>query len=306
MERDHEMSLTRPEFSVVIPAYNSAEFINDTIETALDQTYAPLEVIVVDDGSRDDTAAVVRQRFGDRVRVIQQENAGPNAARNYGIREAAGDWIALLDADDLWLPEKLDRQATCVADGVGIVHCFNRNDLPIHKPNARQDVTFEVLWNRNFIGTSTTILSKAAWESVGGFDEDRNLIGAEDYNMWLRVAAAGFRIVTLREGLCLYTPAENSLASQLLRVVRAELLNMEQIATAYNLPPAELHRRQVEIWNEYGQSLLWKRDKPHAREMFVNILKVQPSLRVAALWMATFVPDSLLNLRRHVRATVTS
>lgn len=300
------MSLTQPAVSVVIPAYNSAEFINGTIETALDQTYAPLEVIVVDDGSRDDTVAVVRTRFGDRVRVIQQENAGPSAARNHGIREAQGDWIALLDSDDLWFPEKLGRQVERIAEGVGLVHCFNRNDLPVHQPEEGQEVTFDALLRRNYIGTSTTVLLKAAWEQVGGFDEDRRLLGAEDYNMWLRIAAAGFRIVTVREGLSLYTPTENSLTRQVQQMLRGELLNLEKISAQFEIPLPVVRARQVEIWNEYGQSLFWIRDKKSARELYFNILKAQPSARAAAMWMATFIPDSLLNLRRHVRATVTS
>ncbi len=98
--------------SVVIPAYNAAAFIGDTIDSALRQTLAPLEVIVIDDGSRDDTAAVA-ERHG--ARVIRQANGGVTVARNTGIAASKGEWIALLDHDDVWEPQKLARQANAIA-----------------------------------------------------------------------------------------------------------------------------------------------------------------------------------------------
>ncbi|MCA9079846.1 MAG: glycosyltransferase family 2 protein [Planctomycetaceae bacterium] len=300
------MSEKTPKFSVVIPAYNAADYVHRAVESALEQSYAPIEVIVVDDGSQDDTASVVKQRFGEPVRVFRQDNAGPNAARNHGIRESAGDWIALLDSDDTWHPEKLARQAACVSDGVGIVHCFNASDAAVHKPGPEHEVTFDLLWQRNYIGTSTTILLKKAWEHVRGFDEDRRLVGAEDYNMWLRVVHAGYRVVTLREPLTYYTPAPNSLMQQVLRVVQGEILNVEKIAEYCNLPEEMVQHKQVAIWNEYGRSLLWMRDKQEARELLANSLRQQPSAGTFLQWLATFMPDVVLDLKRNLRSTVAS
>src|SRR5208283_2367398 len=98
-----------PLVSVVIPTYNCGRYICETVESALGQTYSPVEIIVVDDGSTDDT----RERlttYGDRVRYIYQQNTGPAVARNRGVQDAQGDWIAFLDADDLWLPYRLELQ----------------------------------------------------------------------------------------------------------------------------------------------------------------------------------------------------
>lgn len=105
----------RPTISVIIPVYNGERFLVEAIRSVLDQTLPPDEIIVVDDGSTDDGAAIARS-FGSPVRVLTQANLGPAAARNLGVAHAAGDLLAFLDADDLWLPDKLARQAQMLRD----------------------------------------------------------------------------------------------------------------------------------------------------------------------------------------------
>jgi glycosyltransferase involved in cell wall biosynthesis len=111
-----------PTVSVVIPCFNAASFIGETVRSALNQTIAPLEVIVVDDGSTDGSAAIA-ESFGSPVRVIRQNRRRQAAARNRGIAEATGEWIAFLDADDVWLPEKLQRQLDVAAGESSAVTC---------------------------------------------------------------------------------------------------------------------------------------------------------------------------------------
>ena len=146
--------------SVVIPAYNAEGCVVRAVESVLAQSRPAMEVIVVDDGSRDATAAVA-ERFGPAVRVLRQANGGPAAARNHGVREAGGEWIAFLDADDAWLPQKLERQAEKL-DGaqVGVVHCYVVDVLEKFRYTGEQ--TFDRLWRQNVIGTSTAIVRKAA------------------------------------------------------------------------------------------------------------------------------------------------
>src|SRR5205085_11286677 len=104
-------SLTAPKVSVLTPLYNSAAFIRGTLDSLLAQTYTNWESLLVDDGSTDDTAEVVRPYLEDsRFRYVRQENQGIAGARNTGIRAATGEWVCLLDHDDRWLPEKLERQ----------------------------------------------------------------------------------------------------------------------------------------------------------------------------------------------------
>ena len=99
-----------PLVSVLVPTFNRAHLVPEAIRSVLSQDYAPFEVVVVDDGSTDDTATVINQEFGRRIRYIRQENAGPGAARNTGIRASSGEYIAFQDSDDIWLPGKLRAQ----------------------------------------------------------------------------------------------------------------------------------------------------------------------------------------------------
>lgn len=129
-----------PTISVVIPCYNGAKYLRETLESALAQTHPPLEVLVVDDGSTDDSA-VIAESFGPPVRVIRQPNQGESVARNRGIEESQGEWVALLDADDLWLPHKLESQLAAVfpdstATCTGVVIRWSDSARPdaLHSP----------------------------------------------------------------------------------------------------------------------------------------------------------------------------
>jgi glycosyltransferase involved in cell wall biosynthesis len=117
--------ISLPTISVVIPCYNGATFLRATLDSVLAQTLLPVEVIVVDDGSTDESAAIA-DSYGSPVRVIRQPNQGESVARNRGMDEAVGEWIAFCDADDLWLPEKLAEQAQRMTGGVDAVCCGNR------------------------------------------------------------------------------------------------------------------------------------------------------------------------------------
>ena len=118
----------KPSISVIIPTYNSAVFLPEALQSVLSQTFLPQDVIVVDDGSTDDTEDVL-EPFRRHIHYIRQENQGPAVARNRGIAEAKGDLIAFLDADDVWVPEKLERQVNVLIENprIGLVH--SRYDL---------------------------------------------------------------------------------------------------------------------------------------------------------------------------------
>ena len=132
-----------PLVSAIIPTYNRAHIIGEAVESALAQTYSNMEVIVVDDGSKDDTLDRLKQ-FGDRIRVIAQANAGPAAARNRGIGESRGELIAFLDSDDLWLRDKIQRQVALLKRAGESVPCCLCNIMM--KWNSGDRASFDIAW----------------------------------------------------------------------------------------------------------------------------------------------------------------
>lgn len=288
--------LESPRISVVIPAYNAAAIVGRAIESALAQTAPPLEVIVIDDGSTDNTADVAAA-YEPRIRLLRQENAGPAAARNHGAKVSTGDWIALLDADDSWLPQKLSRQAAFTHDpNVGLVHCVREDRADL----VPEEINFDELWQRNHIANSSVIVRKTAFDQVGGFDEDRALISLEDYNLWLRLAAKGWAIATCTETLWRYTPAPGNLSSQTERFARAELVNLEKIARLLSIDEKKVEAKRVVINEEYGRELLHSRNLSSARKMLGTAMRAEPSATRMLLWLATFMPVGLLDMRRSV------
>jgi glycosyltransferase involved in cell wall biosynthesis len=188
--RNGSCGASAPLVSAVIPSYNYGHFVCEAVESALAQTYPNIEVVVVDDGSTDDT----RERlapYTDRIRYIHQTNSGLSAARNTGIRHARGEWIALLDADDLWHPDKTTLQLAS-AKRVGRVALIGSpparampKELPLHPPLHRVGVSDFLLSSR--MGPSSALIRRDAFSVVGNFDE--TLRSVEDRDMWLRLAA---------------------------------------------------------------------------------------------------------------------
>jgi glycosyltransferase involved in cell wall biosynthesis len=287
-----------PRFSTVIPAYNAANTVARAIDSALAQTYPPVEVIVVDDGSSDDTAAVV-ERYGDTVRLIRQANGGPGAARNAGARVASGDWIALLDADDVWLPHKLDVQARYADDPtVGVIFC-SRQTLPATRLSAAQ--SFDCLWEKNCVIASSALIRKAAFDAVGGFHEARELIAVEDYNLWLRLAAAQWAFTVCKEPLVCYLPGPGNLTSQEERVLRAEFYNIEHLTTAIDLSAQQAHLKRLAILERCSRAYFYCREMRNARAALEAMLREQISFFAVSRWIATFIPDLFWRWQREHR-----
>lgn len=186
-----------PGVSVVIPAYNYAHFLPDAIESVLSQTYPNLELIVVDDGSTDDTADVVR-RYGERVRYIHKKNAGLSAARNTGIRNASHPFVAFLDADDVWLPSFLqsgiDRFAQ-LPETYALVACkramIDEHGGALVKEAIDRSLSGEIVAADVVLKTrfppSSCIVRRGAFDGCGMFDTE--LRSSEDRDMWIRIAS---------------------------------------------------------------------------------------------------------------------
>lgn len=179
--------------SVIIPTYNRATLTKRAIESVLNQNIQPYEIIVVDDGSTDNTKEVL-QSFGDKIVTIYQKNSGVSVARNRGIKEAKGEWLALLDSDDIWLNKKLSTQISYHKNNPHIkISQTNeewlRDGEVIKQPKKykkKAGYIFKDILTHSTISPSTIVTSREIFDNIGYFDESLNV--CEDYDLWLRVA----------------------------------------------------------------------------------------------------------------------
>jgi glycosyltransferase involved in cell wall biosynthesis len=286
-----------------MPAYNAAGFIDRAVASVWSQTRSVEELIVVDDGSTDDTASLVLERH-PRTKVVRQPNGGPGAARNRGVRESTGDWLAFIDADDAWRPCKIERQVQVLGSEMDVTFCYVVDPLPCHAPPPQ--VTFDALWKYNCVGMSTAIIRRSLFEEIGGFDEDRAIMGVEDYNLWLKLAARGARFRFVPEQLVEYTPAPGNLSSQHAKLARCAARNIEKVAEVVPLDPGRVKAKLAEIYEEYGVALLHERDLSAARECLREALRHKPDHRTAVRWLTTFAPRRVLDLRRSIARSLSA
>lgn len=296
-QREPMTSPTVPSISAVIPAYNSEAVLPRAIESALAQSFPPCEIVVVDDGSSDTTLEVA-SRYGSPVRAFAKANGGPASARNAGVRETKGRWVAFLDADDTWFPRKLERQIQLIEDDVAVV-CSRAAGAPIEIPKV---ITFGQLWRRNFIVNSSALVRKQAFLELGGLDEDPKLVSVEDYNFWLRVLAKGWRIVGVDEDLCSYDRGSASLSRQTLRFATAALANIEKLAGQLRINPALIREKELRTYEDFAADFFSARDMVNARRFLKESLRRNFGFKGAGRLALTYAPKGLLSLQRSIRA----
>ena len=238
------MPAESPLVSVVIPTYNYGQYVTEAVESALAQTYSAVEVIVVDDGSTDDT----RERlagYRNRIRYIDQKNQGLSAARNTGIRAANGEYIAFLDSDDVFHTRRLELQVPVLAGNphVGLVasECTIGEKVfwePLPTPVLEFSISLEGLVLRSRFGPSGVLMRKSCFDNVGFFNEE--LRSVEDRDMWIRVAAR-YEVVKLQASLWWYrlTPGSMSRNPERMehfeRVVLDKAFRMPELAGRWRL-----------------------------------------------------------------------
>ncbi len=216
-----------PFFSVVIPAYNSGNHIAGTLLSVFNQTYENYQIIVSDDGSTDDTIAVVKEVFGrfpgKAARLLINAHEGPGAARNKGIGAAMYEWIAFLDSDDIWLPQKLQKVAEIIDKNRETnVICHNEimgkktGNVVYDYANAynKKVHPFLSFYRRNTLSPSTTTVKKELLVRAGMFDV--TLYSAQDYDLWLRLAMLqDLKIAYTEDALSLVIEREDSISSNI-------------------------------------------------------------------------------------------
>lgn len=181
--------------SVIIPTYNRWHVLQRAVDSVLAQTIAANEIIVVDDGSTDNTGKLLHKTYGSHIKYLYQPNAGVSAARNTGIQTACSNWIALLDSDDEWLPEKLQRQLKAITSVQNCVlnhtdEIWVRNGVrvnPMKKHRKSGGNIFAQCLPLCAISPSSVLIKKELFDTVGMFDE--SLPACEDYDLWLRICS---------------------------------------------------------------------------------------------------------------------
>jgi glycosyltransferase involved in cell wall biosynthesis len=240
--------------SIVIPCYNGAKFLDATIRSVLTQTKPPQEIIVVDDGSTD-ASADIATRYGPPVKVLRQANQGESVARNAGLREAAGNYVLFLDADDLLAPEAIERLAAAVGSStravavMGTAHFTDDPGAPTetHLPSAT--TFFPTIVQTNFGPPHCWYTPRQLATEVGGFRED--LVNSEDWEFWSRIALTGAPLVAVHYVGALYRrhPQSQVATTPKPAIFRGRLLVAETMAAAVLERPA--------LVDEVGEALFW-------------------------------------------------
>lgn len=291
-----------PKVSIITAAYNHVRFIRQSVESAQGQTYRDFEHIVVDDGSSDGTADILKS-FGNRITYIRQENCGAHAAINRGIRMSSGDFIALLDSDDAWLPNKLELQIQAFEQfpeaglAYSQAHVINSegnliNDgQPIGKPLADQRHAFEELLRVNNIPALTAMFRRECIGEVGVFNESFKALS--DWDLWIRISV-NWPIVFVPEALALYREHENNTWVSMLekgRVHRERLLLLNRASAALSGSITERNKsreiinaiiRDTALKTAYGH--LYRRQYSEASAYLLFALRRQPMLLKDALF----------------------
>ena len=241
-----------PTFTIAMPAFNASRTIGAAIRSVLAQTRSDFELMVVDDGSRDATPAVV-ERFGDeRIRLFRQENRGPGAARNLAIREGRGRYVSMLDSDDLWFPTYLETMASILdrhpRAGFAYTDAWVLDDRTrrirrtsaMHYQHPPRDPPEDplaflalLLQRGNFVFTSTTV-RREALEAVGLFEAV--LKPAEDFGLWVRILAGGFAARRTPGRLAVYRKHPGSLSTNEAALAEGEREAVRLVAEEYDVP----------------------------------------------------------------------
>lgn len=265
--------------SIIIPTFNRRDYITIALDSVRVQTYKDYEIIIIDDGSSDDTKEVLKP-YQENVRYFYQDNRGIPATRNKGIREAKGDFIAFLDSDDHWLPEKLERQIECFSKhphyGMVATRCLCTTPegkfLKKNRPGKSGWILTD-LFKANFIRTSSAMIKKECLEEIGLFDE--SLPECEEYDLWLRIAKQ-YPIGFIDEPLTVYTDNPQGVSTDSLagRLQRLKVLEKDYLKEC--IPQALYRKRLASNYHYVGRHYLKQGEKREGKKYLKHAITLDP------------------------------
>lgn len=302
-----------PLVSVVVPVYNGAKYLRDACDSVLSQTYHPLELILVDDGSTDDSPRIIAS-YGDRVVSIRQDNGGVSAARNAGIQAARGVFLAFLDQDDWWLAEKIEKQVALFQTdmSLGLVHggvlqygesagAFVDPVYPTHLSSRLQGHCYHQLLLGNAVFNSSVMVRKAALADSGLFNLEMAGNTVQDYDLWLRIARH-YPFGYIAEPLTVLRLHGEQGTWNRQAMLGDELRLLERtvgLREIHNSNP--LRMRFAQILDELGVAHLDAQAPRLARPCFARALRMRWSSRAALLYAASFLPATAIDWLRRQR-----
>jgi len=302
--------------SVIIPTYNCAPYITEAIDSVFHQTCHDYEVIIIDDGSTDATRTIIESRY-QTVRYFYVENNGVASARNYGIAKAHGDLIAFLDADDIWLPEKLEKQMELFNknEELGMVftensyfdeHGILANTLNKQERLMHGDIVRNIFLH-SYVVTSTVMVRTSVFDTIGLFDE--GLLVAEDDNMWMRIGMK-YGIALLDEPLVRYRKTKGSLSSNFAAVVIGLNKQIELLKSRYSdlfnrIGPLAIRKKYADLYFSEAYRDFSRGNYAVSRSRFIDSYRNNPArLKPLIFYISTYLPVQIVETIRGIKRKV--
>jgi glycosyltransferase involved in cell wall biosynthesis len=292
--------------SAIIPTYNCAHLLAQAIESAINQSHKLQEIIVVDDGSTDRTEECVRP-YLSQIRYVKQENRGLAGARNRGIRESTSDFVAFLDADDVWLSEKTEKQLSAFRSSPDAVLAFT--DALVVSPSgktmptfmfgkgARDGYVFDALLLSSFILPSTVMIRRSCLEDVGLFDESLRYV--EDVDLWLRISRK-YPVKMVAEPLAVWRRQEDGLTAKITNMAAGHIqVYRKWLSKSCDLSTEEKRIVKAQISNYYFDIGFTLREQSQMLALKNFFLSVEWNWRSFRSWrgvLTTLLPSSLREL----------
>lgn len=294
---------SQPQASVIVPVYNSRSTIARALESALCQTLSNIEIIVIDDGSTDILADAIAP-YRDRIKLIQQRNAGAAAARNRGAVDARANLLAFLDADDFWHPRKLQYQVEALRQHQEAVLCYTDvrhikhdaesptlDDVPVLSADTHAIEDFDSIFSRPYLGTPSVVMRRDTFTKHRGFRED--LSSAEDVDLWLR-SSYGQTVVRVKAPLTYVVDTPNSLGAREsskafennLRVIDDFCAMHPEFATTSR---ASVMRAKATVLENWASHQLVAGNSDIARRLAFRSLRSRPSIRAGYLMLKAMI-----------------
>lgn len=306
-----------PLVSVIIPVYNSEKYIADAIESVLCQTYKNFEILVVDDGSTDDTEKIVlyfKKLYNEKIRYFYQKNGGPAKARNLGIKNASGEHIAFLDSDDIWLPEKLAVQVAYYEENpyYGMVYSNlalikNGNIFQATSQLKEKGWILYKLVKDKFIYTSTIIIKKNVLRAVGDYHEDYYMATGEDTDLYLRIANK-YQIGYLDKVLVHKRIHDSNLGNN----ISPRCGTVEAITNFYRKFPEFSPQNDTKVKKALGfhnarkgYELFNANKKRNSRRFFITAIRYSPfNWKIYIYLLFTYCPSFLIKIIRKLKSVI--